>query len=196
MRKSILNTLLIAGLVTTGIATTIHVPGDQPTIQAGIDTSTDGDTVLVQPGVYQENIDFLGKGIFVSSCFIMNGQSAFIDSTIITSASGYATIGFHSDEDSTSILSGFTVTGSHNGYGGIDCCQGSPRLEYLKVIDNSTSNPCGGGGITIHWAAPQLYNILISGNTSLMGDGGGGIGMLDSDATLENLIITNNSAPC
>jgi hypothetical protein len=36
---------------------TIHVPADRPTIQAGINA----DTVLVSPGTYNENIDFLGN---------------------------------------------------------------------------------------------------------------------------------------
>ena len=48
-------------------ASTIHVPGDQPTIQAGINAASNGDTVLVDPGTYYENIDFLGKAITVTS---------------------------------------------------------------------------------------------------------------------------------
>ena len=36
-------------------------------IQVGIDAAADGDTVLVLPGTYVENIDFLGKGITFKS---------------------------------------------------------------------------------------------------------------------------------
>ena len=45
----------------TGLASTIQVPDDQPTIQGAIDSSVNGDLVLVAPGTYFENIDFLGK---------------------------------------------------------------------------------------------------------------------------------------
>ncbi len=48
-------------------ATVINVPDDQPTIQAGIEASASGDTVLVQPDTYLENIDFNGKNIVVGS---------------------------------------------------------------------------------------------------------------------------------
>jgi len=47
--------LLILVLVPHTIpAATIHVPDDQPTIQAGIDAASSGDTVLVAPGEYFE----------------------------------------------------------------------------------------------------------------------------------------------
>jgi hypothetical protein len=46
---------------------TIHVPGDAATIQAGINATSDGDTVLVAPGTYVEIIDFKGKAITVTS---------------------------------------------------------------------------------------------------------------------------------
>src|SRR5436309_506423 len=46
---------------------TINIPADYPTIQAGINASSNGDTVLVAPGTYNENIDFKGKAITVTS---------------------------------------------------------------------------------------------------------------------------------
>src|SRR5579862_8970739 len=48
-------------------AATIHVPTDQPTIQAAINAASTGDTVLVAPGTYYENINFSGKAITVTS---------------------------------------------------------------------------------------------------------------------------------
>jgi hypothetical protein len=53
--------------ISTAFAATIHVPADQPTIQAGINAATNGDTVLVAPGTYTENLVLDAKSVFVVS---------------------------------------------------------------------------------------------------------------------------------
>jgi hypothetical protein len=44
------------------------------TIGSGIAASSDGDTVLVGPGVYRENITFGGKGVTVASTVLADGD--------------------------------------------------------------------------------------------------------------------------
>ncbi len=59
--------LLAAAVVPVAHADIINVPGDQPTIQAGIDAAFGGDEIVVAPGTYFETINFLGKAIWLHS---------------------------------------------------------------------------------------------------------------------------------
>ena len=45
----------------------MNVPSDEPTIQAGIDASMNGDEIVVVPGTYFGDINFLGKAITLRS---------------------------------------------------------------------------------------------------------------------------------
>ncbi len=63
--------LLICSIFTPfSLAQIINVPNDQPTMQAAIDFSVDGDTVLVTEGTYYETIDFNGKDQLIVGNFI------------------------------------------------------------------------------------------------------------------------------
>ena len=89
-------------------ATIINIPDDYSTIQAGIDASINGDTVLVQPGTYVENINFNGRNILLGSLFITTGDTINILQTIIDGDSLGPVVTFNSGEDSTAIIAGFT----------------------------------------------------------------------------------------
>ena len=99
--------LILVGSVQAG---TIHVPGDYPTIQAGIDAASDGDTVVVADGIYtgegNANMDFGGKAITVRS---ENGPA----NCIIGCGCGEDTRAFyfHNDEGPDSVVKGFTIRG-------------------------------------------------------------------------------------
>ena len=106
------------------LASTIHVPQDQPTIQAGIDAATNGDTVLVAPGTFVENINFIGKAITVESS---GGPSV----TIIDGAQRSSVVTFNNGETLASVLSGFTIqyTPAHDS-----------RMSKKDVVSASTAS--------------------------------------------------------
>ena len=61
----------------------LAVPAKFPSIQAAIDSAVPGDTVLVAPGRYYENIRFKGKGIVIASQFLRSRDATDIERTII-----------------------------------------------------------------------------------------------------------------
>ncbi|MBL7066980.1 MAG: VCBS repeat-containing protein [Candidatus Marinimicrobia bacterium] len=172
-------------------AKTLNVPSQYTTIQSAILFATDGDTVLVADGTYTEwDIDFLGKAIVVIS---ENGK----DVTIIDCQSNGGGFIFSHSEDSTSVLSGFTITrGSTNEGGGIYCSGSSPTITNCIITDNSADGSSAyGGGINISSGSPTITGCNVTGNSA---DGsfayGGGIAISSGSPTITNCIITDNSA--
>jgi len=158
-------------LQTVCFSATIYVPDDHATIQDAITAAVDGDTVVVRPGTYVENIDFLGKAITVQS---EQGP----DVTIIDGNSAGTVVTFESGEDHTSVLEGFTIqngTGTFNATyswyegGGIYLLNSSATVNGCTVKDNSADQ---GGGVGTRNACPEITDCLFLGNTAAEGGGG------------------------
>ncbi len=167
--KSIINLLMLLVSVSAGFAATINVPAESATIQAGIETSTDGDTILVASGTYVENINFLGKDIVVLS---VSGPEL----TIIDGNANGSTVTISTGE-LTAVLDGFTIT---NG-------SGTP---------NDAGHHMGGGIACRFGSNSTLMNLIVEGNNAV-GDtamGGGILISVGSEVTLEDVIIRNNEA--
>jgi len=115
-------------------ATIIHVPGDQPTIQAGINVANDGDTVLVQPAIYLENINYNGKNITVASLYLTTQDTTYISQTIIDGNQNGSVVVFEHEENSAAVLCGIKLkNGLNNKGGGIYCFGASPCKTGLEL---------------------------------------------------------------
>lgn len=205
--------LLLAGYFVS--ATIISVPTDYNSIQEAIDVSSNGDTILVDPGIYYENINFKGKNITVASQFIINNELGIIQSTIIDGSQPVhedtaSCVLFISGEDSTAVLAGFTITGGqgtrwedeHSAYdftegGGILIQFSSPTIRnniiqfnYATYEDPITIVSAGGGAIRAGDSNPHILNNMILYNE---GRYGGGIVLNYSGAVIKNNIIAYNS---
>ncbi len=118
------------------------------TIQKGIDYASRDDTVLVWPGTYgtelNGGISFNGKQIVVMSDSTVAPELTIVD----CGGQGRGFI-FENDEDSLSVLSGFTIrNGRTAGSGGAILCRGgSPTVDGCIVDSNYASDR--GGGIAV-----------------------------------------------
>lgn len=167
----------------------IRVPGDYPTIQAGIDASQNGDTVLVSPGTYYENLKMKGRNILLGSLFVTTGDLSYVNSTVIDGsrplhADSASCVLIINGEDSSCVIAGFTITG---GKGTRWEDEHGPGRWYVE-----------GGGFLIQYAAPTIRNNLITGNEAIRktagitSAGGGAIRCGDGNPHILNNMITFN----
>lgn len=174
---------------------TIRVPGRSfSTIQAAINAAVDGDTVLVAPGTYFENIDFYGKYITVKS-------EAGPEITVIDGDNADSVVKFISGEGPASVLDGFTISNGRSGFdtmgfgngGGIWIRYSSPHIMNNAIINNKA---CEGAGISVDFGSPVIQKNTITNNAQAGcsgGIGGSGISVGGAAATqiLDNIISDN-----
>jgi hypothetical protein len=189
----------------------IYVPDDNGTIQGAINHAVNGDTIIVRDGTYNLTaaLDFKGKAITVTS---ENGaDSCFLNGQALTRI-----VYFHSGEENSSVLSGFTIrNGKADKGGGIYCEGSSPTISHCKIIGNKAyaytcfyAGSSGevfsyGGGIYSIGSSPIIVDCTISGNCSqAIADGynghtqsrGGGIFCDGGAPAITNTIVSGNIA--
>ena len=175
----------------------IHVPADQATIQAGINTAFPGDTVLIADGTYSgagnRDLDYSGKAITVMS---ENGAGNCIIDCGGTPSEAHRGFYFHSNEGNDSVLQGVTImNGNTNsiGYsngGAIWIDSGCAPVIRACVISSNTA-PNGGGIGTSSLSNPQVFDCIITGNSATLR--GGGVSLW-GDAYFLGCTISNNYA--
>ena len=136
-------TTLLAGLILVCLhlaahaQRTIRVPADQPTIQAAIDAAATGDTVLVSPGTYYENLGITSKQITLTSS---DGPAkTFLDGR---GTDAVLTIAYNSNLNTT--VSGFTIQnglGKGSSVAGIGVNDAGATISGNVFRDNTGANP-------------------------------------------------------
>lgn len=183
MKNFVYALLICAFFGATAVSATLNVPGTYATIQDAINSASNGDTVLVDPGTYVENINYLGKAITVQST---GGASA----TVIDGNSSGVVVTFATGEGVSSILDGFTITNGIYGHGaGIQCNNTSPTILNNTITANTGA---AGLGISCISGSPVIRGNTITGNNAMVI--GGGIYCENADALIDGNFIHNNSA--
>ena len=162
--------------------------------QGAINAANNGDTVLVAPGTYYENINFKGKAITVTS-------SAGAAQTIIDGGGNESVVTFSNGEGAGSVLYGFTLqhgkASSNNRYlgGGIYVDSGSPTITSNIIQQNAA---CNGYGIGTYFASARIENNQVSNNNDqgagCSGNGGGILVLAAGSVQIIGNVITNNAA--
>ncbi len=145
-----------------------------PTIQSAIVAASNGDTITVNPGVYVENVDFLGKMITVQS---VGGPGATF---IVGPPGGGSVVSFAGGQTPATVLRGFDISAGKAGFGGGIVCNGaSPTIDNCVIHDNTATS--GGGGVAcLGSAAPWIEDTVVSNNST--GNDGGGVFAKDTSA--------------
>jgi len=193
---------LIAALVfpTSSMSRTWRVTpdglGDAPTIQAAVDSSAAGDSILVAQGTFHENVVLEPARILVGSwdaTFSESGLEVF--TTIIDgdSLSSCIQADFGGVEDAVGLVEGFLlrhgagtlVSGTRRG-GGIYSV-GLQRLKRCTLEENIADE---GGGAYMSGNNPLIDNVKVYGNAGNYGGGAYVHGAVQS--TIRNSIVQGN----
>lgn len=178
------------------ITRTVSLDGTQQyvSIQAAVNDSRHGDVVLVYPGRYEENVEFIDYNVSLVSLYAMDPQQQYIESTIID---GNMNSCFRVINGETITITGFTMVNNEEGNYSGDLNYAGGGI-YLKLYSQAIVTHCiirncialSGGGVSVtQHSSLTLSAVHIYENQAIYE--GGGLQFNSSD----NLTIDQNN-PC
>ncbi|HVR35036.1 MAG TPA: right-handed parallel beta-helix repeat-containing protein, partial [Methylomirabilota bacterium] len=131
------------------------VPDQHPTIQAALVVAVSGDVVLVRPGTYRENLNFLGKNV------VLRGMEG-ADATILDARRG---VGILIGPGGT--VEGFTVENAYGSFGAAVRVSGSGTVIRDNVFAGNEQEVGGfGAAIGGNGASPVIERNLFRDNSA------------------------------
>jgi len=168
----------------------LNVPEDYQTIQAGIDSTHEGDTVLVQRGEYHEGTHVNNRSIVLTSAYIYDHSEETIAATIIDGDNrqiGSSLVWFGEGKQATVI--GFTITNCHPM--GLYVLESNVTVSHCRFINNEGDHDPG-GAIFATGDSIEIENCAFLENFSPVW--GGAVGVGSSFATIRSCLFAGNIA--
>jgi len=194
-------TVIIFLIPIIGFSSIIHIPGDYPTIQGGIDSAGDGDTILIADGTYSGpgNIG-IEWGASTKHLLIMSENGH--DNCIIDCMQEGRGFLLNNGQDHRDVIDGLTITnGLAIGAGGaIHISSASPIIRNCMLITNSASGYSdnsysgGGGAIMVFGTSDPLIQGNIIRDNIASNLGGGLLFAEYATGVVESNIIDGNKA--
>jgi len=177
-------------LVTSILPDHIFVPDQYPSVQSAIYAAAESDTIIVLPGTYYENIDYLGKEITIGSLFLFSQDSMYIEDTIIDGNQSGSVVTLNSGEGPNTKISGLTIRNGLADLGaGFYCYKICFDISDLHVHNNIAYTD--GGGLYSKTSDITMHNCLFENNHA-EDDGGGICCVTSSDLDMTDCIIAYN----
>jgi len=147
MRRVTTSILFVVFALSTDVASAriLNVPREFGTIQAGINATEAGDTVLVQPGIYEENLILTRNPLTLASNYILEPDTTIRDSTIIDGTTRSNVVSINDLGDNPTRIIGLTI---RNGFGdvrggGIHSEGSALEVSHCKISDNIAQSGAG-----------------------------------------------------